>query len=126
MKIFLTFFVLFFSSSLFADEYHLNCVSDKSFMIVFSVDETNQKITHMLSKDLDTGQEWEQINDYHYLIFWEDKLVITLSKWEGSHTVNSFDLKNSIFISSGHYFNRSLPFKENDYTFNQFFECSKF
>jgi len=126
MKILLTLFVLFFSTSVVAGQYQLSCVSEKEFMIVFSVDENNKEIIKLLSKNLISGQEWGKDPNYHDIIFWEDDLVITLSKWDGSHTVNSYDLKNSNFISSGHYFNRNVTGGENNYTYNQYFECSRF
>ena len=58
-KLFLyIFLVLMFSFSVFADEYKLNCISDKEFVVVFSVNEDNKEIVHLLSKSLDSEQEW--------------------------------------------------------------------
>ena len=104
MKILLTLFVLLFSSSVFADQYTLTCISDKNFMTVFKIDDSIPSIERLSSKNLNTQKEFNNINRKLKIININDKIINTLDiSPPNSITFGTFYLEHNVFIDTAHY-----------------------
>ena len=126
MKKILVLLFLFSTSSSFANQYILTCISDKDFLTVYKVDEVQKEITHLSSKSLDSEFELNNINKKLNVVSWKNNYVVSIDVSEPKKKMSfiSWDLLNYHYIITGMYFARNA-YSENGYTFSQYFECIK-
>ena len=124
MRLFIFFILLLIPFSVFANSYTLTCISDKNFLTVYSIDETNKKIIHLSSKNLNSGKEFNNLNKNVPIIYWKNNEAHSFSlSSAGTPGLRSFDLLNYNYIDTGHYL--SKPDWEYGYAYSSFFECIK-
>ena len=125
MKKLIVLLFLLSTSSAFANQYILTCISDKNFLTVYKVDEVEKKITHLSSKDLKSEFELNNINKVINIISWKNYYVASMDVSDPKEsTFKSWDLMNYYYINTGMYFARNA-YSENGYTHSQYFECIK-
>ena len=122
MKTLLTLFVLLFSSSVVAYEFTLTCVSDNNFLTVFKIDKTNLSMVRLSSKNLNNGDEWNNINANIDIIYVEDNIFYTFdrSTSPSNKVFGTLDLNENIYIDTAHY---SKTYDGVNYTYTDVFEC---
>tara|TARA_B100000886_G_scaffold333150_1_gene286727 strand:- start:560 stop:934 length:375 start_codon:yes stop_codon:yes gene_type:complete len=121
MKTLFTLFVLLFSSSVVAYEFTLTCLSDNNFLTVFKIDKTNLSMVRLSSKNLNNGDEWNNINANLDIIYVEDNFFYTFDR-ETSNTriFGTLDLNENIYIDTAHY---SKTYDGVNYTYTDVYEC---
>lgn len=122
MKTLITLFVLFFSSSVVAYEFTLTCLSDNNFLTVFKIDKTNLSMVRLSSKNLNNGDEWNNINANIDIIYVEDNIFYTFdsSTSPNNKVFGTLDLNENIYIDTAHY---SKTYDGVNYTYTDVFEC---
>ncbi len=121
MKTLLTLFVLLFSSSVVAYEFTLTCVSNNNFLTVFKIDKTNLSMVRLSSKNLNNGDEWDNINANLDIIYVENNIFYTFDReTTNSRTFGTLDLNENIFIDTAHYLQ---TYDGVNYTYTDVYEC---
>ncbi len=121
MKTLLTLFVLLFSSSVVAYEFTLTCVSDNNFLTVFKIDKTNLSMVRLSSKNLNNGDEWDNVNANLDIIYVENNIFYTFDReTTNNRTFGTLDLNENIFIDTAHYLQ---TYDGVNYTYTDVYEC---
>ena len=121
MKILLTLFVLLFSSSVVADTYTLTCVSDKNFLTVFKIDKTNLSMVRLSSKNLNNGDEWDNINANLDIIYVENNIFYIFDTETSINRIyGTLYLNENIYIDTTHYLE---PYDGVNHTWTDVYDC---
>ena len=119
MKIIIILFVLFYSSSVFAEEFIYTCINnDTQFSTTYLV-KTKDKYIHRIGSKAGNGTTYPGKKNPENIIFWEFPIVGTYNKTSaGIPTFKVYNFDNNSYNVSGHYDGDRLPY-------GQLFNCYK-
>ena len=128
MKILLTLFVLFFSSSVVAKTYNLICLNkENNFQRIYEINKKNKSIQHLTSYNYDTEKKYN-VYEFEKVFNWSSEMInfgsLTSS---GTFSYGTYAFDTNLLISTGHYHHLKLTGKDrlnvNKYVFNQIYQC---